>query len=87
MKKCTYCGKEYPDDVTVCPVDHHLLVGEGQTAAPAAAEPSALAARTVKPATMTRLRSLHLYLGCIFAPMLLLFAITGIWQTFWESNP
>jgi hypothetical protein len=30
---------------------------------------------------MARLRSLHLYLGCIFAPMLLLFAFTGIWQT------
>jgi hypothetical protein len=21
MKKCSYCGKEYPDDVAVCPVD------------------------------------------------------------------
>ena len=30
---------------------------------------------------MKKLRSLHLYLGCIFAPMLLLFAISGIWQT------
>jgi hypothetical protein len=31
---------------------------------------------------MKKLRSLHLYLGCIFAPMLLFFAISGIWQTF-----
>ncbi len=31
---------------------------------------------------MRKLRSLHLYLGCIFAPMLLFFAMTGIWQTF-----
>jgi hypothetical protein len=30
---------------------------------------------------MQRLRSLHLYLGCIFAPMLLFFAMSGIWQT------
>ena len=30
---------------------------------------------------MKKLRSLHLYLGCIFAPMLLFFAISGIWQT------
>jgi|SRR5208283_3805172 len=29
---------------------------------------------------MKKLRSLHLYLGCIFAPMLLFFAISGIWQ-------
>ena len=30
---------------------------------------------------MQKLRSLHLYLGSIFAPMLLFFALSGIWQT------
>ena len=30
---------------------------------------------------MQRLRSIHLYLGCIFAPLLLFFAVSGIWQT------
>ena len=30
---------------------------------------------------MKQLRRLHLYLGCVFAPMLLFFAISGIWQT------
>jgi len=30
---------------------------------------------------MQKLRALHLYLGCIFAPFLLFFAISGIWQT------
>ena len=30
---------------------------------------------------MKKLRTIHLYLGCIFAPMLLFFAISGIWQT------
>ena len=30
---------------------------------------------------MQQLRSIHLYLGCIFAPMLLFFAASGIWQT------
>jgi len=29
---------------------------------------------------MQKLRSIHLYLGCIFAPLLLFFAISGIWQ-------
>lgn len=29
---------------------------------------------------MKKLRSLHLYLGCIFAPLLLFFALSGIWQ-------
>ena len=31
---------------------------------------------------MQKLRSIHLYLGCIFAPLLLFFAVSGIWQTF-----
>lgn len=31
---------------------------------------------------MKKLRSLHLYLGCIFAPMLLFFTISGFWQTY-----
>jgi hypothetical protein len=31
---------------------------------------------------MQKLRSIHLYLGCLFAPMLLFFAISGIWQTY-----
>jgi len=22
MKKCTYCGKEYPDEAEICAVDH-----------------------------------------------------------------
>jgi len=30
---------------------------------------------------MQRLRSAHLYLGCVFEPLLLFFAISGIWQT------
>lgn len=30
---------------------------------------------------MKKLRALHLYLGCIFAPMLVFFAVSGIWQT------
>lgn len=30
---------------------------------------------------MQKLRSIHLYLGCVFAPMLLFFAVSGIWQT------
>jgi len=30
---------------------------------------------------MQRLRSIHLLLGCIFAPLLLFFAVSGLWQT------
>jgi len=36
---------------------------------------------------MQKLRRLHLYLGCFFAPMLLFFAISGIWQTLgWNDH-
>jgi len=28
------------------------------------------------------MRNIHLYLGCFFAPLLVLFLVTGCWQTF-----
>lgn len=31
---------------------------------------------------MRRLRQLHLYLGCVFAPALIFFAVTGSWQLY-----
>jgi hypothetical protein len=35
---------------------------------------------------MQKLRAIHLYLGCVFAPLLLFFAVSGIWQTLgWHS--
>ena len=38
-------------------------------------------------ATMKFLRSLHLFLGCLFAPMLIFFAVTGSWQLFnWHES-
>jgi hypothetical protein len=36
---------------------------------------------------MQKLRSIHLYLGCIFAPLLLFFAVSGIWQTLGLRSP
>ena len=36
---------------------------------------------------MQKLRSLHLYLGCVFAPLLLFFAVSGIWQTLGWNSP
>ena len=29
MKKCTYCGKEYPDEAEVCAIDQQPLVRDG----------------------------------------------------------
>jgi hypothetical protein len=30
---------------------------------------------------MKKMRLIHLYLGCVFAPMLVFFALSGMWQT------
>jgi Flp pilus assembly protein TadB len=36
---------------------------------------------------MRFLRNLHLYLGCLFAPILIFFAVTGSWQLFnWHES-
>ena len=36
---------------------------------------------------MSFLRSLHLYLGCLFAPTLIFFAVSGSWQVFnWHQS-
>ena len=35
---------------------------------------------------MQKLRSIHLYTGCVFAPLLLFFAVSGICQTFGLHN-
>ena len=36
---------------------------------------------------MRKLRAIHLHLGCIFAPLLLFFAVSGIWQTLGIRTP
>ncbi|MBY0582983.1 MAG: hypothetical protein K2P68_08735 [Sphingomonas sp.] len=41
----------------------------------------------MKAQTMRRVRQWHLYLGLFFAPMLLLFAISGAFQTFRLNEP
>lgn len=36
---------------------------------------------------MKLIRKLHLYLGCLFAPLIIFFSITGAWQTFnWHES-
>ena len=36
MKKCSYCGAEYPDDVAQCPIDHAALSDPSRKTAPPA---------------------------------------------------
>jgi hypothetical protein len=39
---------------------------------------------------MTFLRRIHLYLGCFFAPMLVFFSVSGVWQVYgfqWVNGP
>src|SRR5580658_2890128 len=40
MKKCPYCGKEYPDDATFCALDDERLESDAPQAQNAAAEPA-----------------------------------------------
>lgn len=36
---------------------------------------------------MQRWREIHLYLGCLFAPILIFFAVTGAWQLYrWNDS-
>jgi hypothetical protein len=35
MKKCPWCGKEYPDDVKICALDHNILEPCDPVVAPA----------------------------------------------------
>jgi hypothetical protein len=53
MKKCTYCGKEYPDDATVCSVDEQPLtfVGPPQTKIPPTITPAGKEQESCSPAT------------------------------------
>src|ERR1700728_1706951 len=42
MKKCSYCGTEYPDDTIVCPLDQTALSPPGGDGSAAGARPLAL---------------------------------------------
>jgi uncharacterized membrane protein len=35
---------------------------------------------------MKKIRQLHLYLGCVFAPLIIYFSISGMWQVFRLSD-
>jgi membrane protease YdiL (CAAX protease family) len=41
MKKCSYCGKEYPDDVERCVTDNELLLGGESSSSSGACESAA----------------------------------------------
>ena len=57
MKRCSHCGTEYPDSVSVCPVDQNAVVD------PAAGVPSH---RFMSPAQLHCLVSLVALLGAFF---------------------
>src|SRR5664279_6370389 len=41
MKSCEYCGKQYADDVAVCPVDGQLVINQVEKQRKIAAQPEA----------------------------------------------
>jgi len=47
MKKCSYCGAEYPDDLVVCPIDQTPFDQQEQAIAPTLPEPTKRRSRIV----------------------------------------
>ena len=76
MKRCPYCGREYPDEVEHCPIDHRLLRG-GAVPPPLPSASAQIAARPVPPLlsaaaakpklTDRQQRIIELLLVCIIA--------------------
>jgi hypothetical protein len=48
MKKCSYCGKEYPDDDAVCPLDQGSLVSVTTSSTPTVPPPKPTQAKAEK---------------------------------------
>jgi membrane protease YdiL (CAAX protease family) len=76
MKRCTYCGKEYSDEIAQCPVDGMVLVGEESAVPPVVNMParSAVSSPPSSPATVAiltigdrPLRVAELLLICVVA--------------------
>src|SRR6478736_2801392 len=53
MKKCTWCGKEYPDDVKLCAIDHQPLQPIERAIAPEQSPDSSAKAAGGRPAVIT----------------------------------
>jgi uncharacterized membrane protein YvbJ len=53
MKRCSYCGKEYTDDVTICPLDGEPVINQEELrqkmAPPPTATRSAFDVRLITP--------------------------------------
>jgi len=47
MNRCTYCGKLFPDDVTVCPIDRNSVTADGKPA-PVQRDPGTKARRKLE---------------------------------------
>lgn len=78
MKKCPYCGKEYPDDVARCLIDDEVLLGGELQVSPGSEEantPALIPTQTAesevlpptKPWTDQQLRLFEVVLVCVIA--------------------
>ena len=90
MKKCPYCGKEHPDDATVCSIDQTELT---PLAPPTPSDPAASRHRTiiVRRFTVPSLFKIAV-IGCFtsifgFFVLMWLFALFGAHTVSWNRVP
>src|SRR5438046_10735897 len=87
MKKCPYCGKEYPDDVLICPADKSALVVAEVAALPEYPKQRTIIIRRFTVGSLFKIVSI----GCIislfgFSLLMGLFALLGSHTVHWNRE-
>jgi len=83
MRTCSYCGKEYPEDVVQCAIDGAILT---QAVPPVLPQPSIILPEPIIPSER-RIRLIEVVLVCTIALGASLFtSISSLFQTSMQSN-
>src|SRR4051794_40105076 len=85
MKKCTYCGREYPDDAVVCTADQNSLIVAEVAPPPAYPKHHTIVIRRFTASSLFKIVSI----GCIislfgFSLLMGLFALLGAHTVHWN---
>jgi membrane protease YdiL (CAAX protease family) len=89
MKRCTYCGKEYSDEISQCPVDGQPVAGSGETIVAAVLEPPPIIASVpTRPRLGARLtdRQLRIIEICIVCLVAFAGSILASFYVLWNPS-